>query len=89
MVRRKADTTDKSNRGARRDRICELLGWTRQPNTRLQSTTADNVVNYTAVISVKNEGGKLLPGMTATVQFETASANNVLTVPNAALKRKP
>src|SRR3954471_9718986 len=52
---------------------------------RLQSTTADNVVNYTAVISVKNQGGKLLPGMTATVQFETASADDVLTVPNAAL----
>ena len=52
---------------------------------RLQSTTQDNVVNYTAVISVKNPNGKLLPGMTATVQFLTASADNVLTVPNAAL----
>ncbi|HET7372117.1 MAG TPA: efflux RND transporter periplasmic adaptor subunit [Gemmatimonadaceae bacterium] len=52
---------------------------------RLQSTTQDNVVNYTAVIGVKNPNGKLLPGMTATVQFLTASADNVLTVPNAAL----
>ena len=52
---------------------------------RLQSTTTDNVVNYTAVIAVKNPNGKLLPGMTATVQFLTASADNVLTVPNAAL----
>lgn len=56
---------------------------------RLQSTTTDNVVNYTAVISVKNQGGKLLPGMTATVQFTTASATDVLTVPNAALRIKP
>jgi HlyD family secretion protein len=56
---------------------------------RLQSTTTDNVVNYTAVISVKNDAEKLLPGMTATVQFTTASADNVLTVPNAALRIKP
>jgi HlyD family secretion protein len=56
---------------------------------RLQSTTTDNVVNYTAVIGVKNPDGKLLPGMTATVQFLTASANDVLTVPNAALRVKP
>jgi HlyD family secretion protein len=55
---------------------------------RLQSTTQDNVVSYTAVISVANEG-KLLPGMTATVQFLTASADNVLTVPNAALRIQP
>ena len=41
---------------------------------RLQSTTTDNVVNYTAVVSVKNRRGKLLPGMTATVQFVTAAA---------------
>jgi HlyD family secretion protein len=56
---------------------------------RLQSTTTDNVVNYTAVVSVKNVDGKLLPGMTATVQFLTASASNVLTVPNAALRIRP
>jgi len=55
---------------------------------RLQSTTQDNVVNYTVVIAVKNEG-KLLPGMTATVQFQTGVADNVLTVPNAALRIKP
>ena len=53
---------------------------------RLQSTTQDNVVNYTAVISVSNEDGKLLPGMTATVQFLTGAAKNVLLVPNAALR---
>jgi HlyD family secretion protein len=56
---------------------------------RLQSTTTDNVVNYTGVIGVKNPDGKLLPGMTATVQFLTASANDVLAVPNAALRVKP
>jgi HlyD family secretion protein len=56
---------------------------------RLQSTTTDNVVSYTAVITVPNADGKLLPGMTATVEFVTGSATNVLTVPNAALRFRP
>jgi HlyD family secretion protein len=56
---------------------------------RLQSTTQDNVVNYTAVVRVKNDSAKLLPGMTATVQFLTGEATNVLAVPNAALRIKP
>ncbi|MFL5483610.1 MAG: efflux RND transporter periplasmic adaptor subunit [Gemmatimonadaceae bacterium] len=53
---------------------------------RLQSRTQDNVVNYTAVVGVKNITGKLLPGMTATVQFLTGDAENVLIVPNSALR---
>jgi len=56
---------------------------------RLQSKTQDNVVNYTAVVGVKNTTGKLLPGMTATVQFLTGDAENVLVVPNSALRIKP
>ena len=53
---------------------------------RLQSTLQDNVVNYTTVIAVDNPDGKLLPGMTATVEFLTGSASNVLIVPNAAVR---
>ena len=56
---------------------------------RLQSSTTENVVNYTVVILVKNPDGKLLPGMTATVSFITGSATDVLTVPNAALRIRP
>lgn len=56
---------------------------------RLQSTTTDNVVNYTVVIAVDNARGKLLPGMTARVNFLTKSAENVLRVPNAALRFRP
>src|SRR5256714_2152816 len=56
---------------------------------RLQSKTQDNVVNYTAVVGVKNTTGKLLPGMTATVQFLTGNAQDVLVVPNSALRIKP
>ncbi|HZF24968.1 MAG TPA: efflux RND transporter periplasmic adaptor subunit [Steroidobacteraceae bacterium] len=56
---------------------------------RLQSKTTENVVNYTVVVSVANPGGKLLPGMTATIDFLTGSAKNVLLVPNAALRFRP
>jgi HlyD family secretion protein len=56
---------------------------------RLNSTTLNNVVSYTAVVSVTNEDGKLLPGMTASVKLVTASADSVLTVPATALRFTP
>ncbi len=56
---------------------------------RLQSTTSDNVVNYTVVIAVGNPQGKLLPGMTARVDFITKAATNVLKISNAALRFHP
>lgn len=56
---------------------------------RLQSATNENVVNYTVVISVNNAEKKLLPGMTARVEFLTSEANDVLKVANAALRFKP
>jgi len=56
---------------------------------RLQSTTADNVVNYTVVVTLQNPEGKLLPGMTARVDFLVKSAESVLKAPNAALRYKP
>lgn len=56
---------------------------------RLQSTTTENVVNYTVVVGVSNAAGKLLPGMTASVDFLTGEANDVLRVPNSALRFRP
>jgi len=56
---------------------------------RLQSKLQDNVVSYTVVVKVDNTTGKLLPGMTATVEFITGLATDVLTVPNAALRFTP
>ncbi|MBK5187590.1 MAG: efflux RND transporter periplasmic adaptor subunit [Gemmatimonadaceae bacterium] len=56
---------------------------------RINSTTVNNVVNYTAVVAVSNPDGKLLPGMTATVKFLVGSATDALSVPNAALRFKP
>src|SRR5512135_3745831 len=56
---------------------------------RLQSAVVQNVVDYTVVVTVDNPDGKLLPGMTATVNFQTAKAANVLRIPNAALRFRP
>jgi HlyD family secretion protein len=61
----------------------------RVSQVRLQSKTQDNVVNYTAVVTVENPNGALLPGMTATAKFLTGSANNALTVVNSALRYRP
>jgi HlyD family secretion protein len=51
--------------------------------------TVSNVVTYNAVIIVDNTGLKLKPGMTANVSIETESKQNVLRIPNAALRFKP
>ena len=53
---------------------------------RLQSTVQENVVNYTVVVDVENPDGRLLPGMTATVDFLIESATDILKLPNAALR---
>jgi len=56
---------------------------------RLNPTTAENVVTYTAVINVLNPDLKLKPGMTANVTATVAQRENVLTIPNAALRFRP
>jgi HlyD family secretion protein len=56
---------------------------------RLQSTMEENVVSYTVVIDVANPERKLLPGMTATVDFLVETAADVLKVANAALRFSP
>ena len=56
---------------------------------RLQSKTTENVVNYTVVVLVANNDGKLLPGMTATLEFLTGTATDALLVPNSALRFRP
>lgn len=53
---------------------------------RLSPTTESNVVTYTVIIEVENNEGKLMPGMTANVSIITGKKENILTVPNIALK---
>lgn len=56
---------------------------------RLNPVTTSNVVSYNVVISVDNPEQILLPGMTAYVSIVFAKRDNVLLVPNAALRFKP
>ncbi|MCB0720269.1 MAG: efflux RND transporter periplasmic adaptor subunit [Bacteroidetes bacterium] len=56
---------------------------------RMQSTMQENVVNYSVVVDVDNSDGRLLPGMTATVDFRVEKSIDVLKVPNAALRFTP
>lgn len=56
---------------------------------RLNPETVQNVVNYTVVIDANNEGGLLLPGMTATIDFYIQQFKDVLLIPNTALKFQP
>jgi len=56
---------------------------------RLNPTVTSNVVTYDVVVSVDNPEQILLPGMTAYVNIMVAKHDNVLLVPNAALRFKP
>jgi HlyD family secretion protein len=56
---------------------------------RMNSTTTQNVVTYPVVVSAANPDLKLLPGMTATISFQVGQANDVLRIPNAALRFFP
>jgi HlyD family secretion protein len=56
---------------------------------RLAATTVQNVVTYTVVVSASNHGGRMLPGMTATLRIITDQRGNVVRVPNAALRWRP
>lgn len=68
------------------------------PSERFQGTvrqirnaaqTVQNVVTYDAVLDVDNAELKLRPGMTANVTFVYAEKQDVLRVPNAALRFRP
>jgi HlyD family secretion protein len=56
---------------------------------RLAAQTVQNVVTYTAVVSVRNQDQALLPGMTANLQIITDEREDVLRIPNAALRFRP
>lgn len=53
------------------------------------SQTTDNVVTYKTILTVNNDDLSLRPGMTATAEITTAQRENVLLVPNAALRFTP
>jgi HlyD family secretion protein len=56
---------------------------------RLNASMTQNVVTYTVVVNTDNSDGKLLPYLTANLQFEVDKRSKVLLVPNSALRWKP
>ncbi len=65
----------------------EFLGTVSQ--VRLAPTTVQNVVTYTVLVDADNPGGRLLPGMTADLSFELDRHDDVLLVPDSALRFSP
>lgn len=53
------------------------------------ATKTDNVVTYLALLDVRNEDLSLRPGMTASASIRSNERNDVLLVPNAALRFTP
>ena len=56
---------------------------------RINPTTTQNVVTYPVVVEAPNPDLKLLPGMTANLSFQIEKHENVLRIPNAALRFYP
>ena len=52
-------------------------------------TNANNVVTYDCVVGVTNSDYKLKPGMTANISFVIAQKENVLNIPDSALRFHP
>ena len=53
---------------------------------RLNPQTVQNVVTYSVILSIQNKDLRLKPGMTASIKVMVAARDNVLKVPNAALR---
>ena len=65
----------------------EFTGLVKQ--VRLAPNESNNVVTYTVIITAKNPGRKLLPGMTAIVEIVTGKSEDVMRVSNDAIRFKP
>jgi HlyD family secretion protein len=56
---------------------------------RMNATTVQNVVTYDTIVEFANPELKLFPGMTAYVTIPVATVQNVVKIPNTALRYKP
>jgi HlyD family secretion protein len=56
---------------------------------RMNATTVQNVVTYDTIIEFDNPGQRLFPGMTAYVSIPVAWENDVVKIPNGALRFNP
>jgi HlyD family secretion protein len=56
---------------------------------RLSPQTVQNVVTYSVILSIDNSEMKLRPGMTANITITVDQRDNVLKIPNVALRYTP
>ncbi len=56
---------------------------------RFSSTELQNVVTYPVIVAAPNPDLKLLPGMTASISFHVDESEDVIRIPNAALRFYP
>ena len=61
----------------------------RVSQVRQQGVEDTGVVSYTVVVEADNPRGQLLPGMTANAEIVIEQTENVLRIPNAALRFRP
>jgi HlyD family secretion protein len=66
-----------------------FVGTVAPDQPRLNASMTNNVVTYTVVVNTDNSSGRLLPYLTANLQFVTGERENALLVPNAALRWAP
>jgi HlyD family secretion protein len=56
---------------------------------RQQGVDTNGVISYTVVVESENPGGRLLPGMTANAEIIIEQTEDVMRLPNAALRFRP
>lgn len=67
----------------------KFKGAVRQVRTNYVDTSSSGSTSYTVIVDVSNEDLRLKPGMTATMTIFTQDKQNVLLVPNEALRFSP
>ncbi len=61
----------------------------RVQQVRKASKEESNVITYTVIVATRNDDLRLLPGMTANVTFVISRRDNIVRVPNRALRFRP
>lgn len=64
-------------------------GQVAEDQPRLNASMTQNVVTYTVVVNTDNFQGKLLPYLTANLQFVVEQKGSALLIPNSALRWRP
>jgi HlyD family secretion protein len=67
----------------------ELFDQGKIVQVRLASTESQNVITYPVIVETPNTDLKLLPGMTANLSFQTNQREDIIKIPNSALRFYP